>query len=139
MTFRCQNGARFYTDSSNTVTGVSLGQGAGAWSSLCDVNQKNIYGAVDSRSILDKVASLPLYRWSYKTQDASIQHVGPTAQDFRAAFGLGENETTISTLDPDGVSLAAIQELAKRNAALEAEVAGLKELVQQMIQLGMNR
>ena len=128
-TFRCQNGARFYTDSSNTVTGVTLGQGAGAWSSLCDVNQKNLYGSVDSRSILDKVSSLPLYRWSYKTQDESVQHIGPTAQDFSAAFGLGENNTTICTLDPDGVALAAIQELAKRNATLEAEVAELRSAI----------
>jgi DNA-binding FadR family transcriptional regulator len=33
------------------------------------------------------------------------------AQDFRAAFGLGDNERTIATVDADGVALAAIQGL----------------------------
>ncbi len=32
------------------------------------------------------------------------------AQDFRAAFGLGEDEKHISTLDEGGVALAAVQE-----------------------------
>ena len=31
------------------------------------------------------------------------------AQDFHAAFGVGENDTTISTIDEGGVALAAIQ------------------------------
>ncbi len=55
-----------------------------------------------------------------------MKHIGPMAQDFYSAFHVGESDTTISTLDPDGVALASIQELAKRNAALEAEVAELK-------------
>jgi hypothetical protein len=57
--------------------------------------------------------------------------MGPMAQDFYAAFGLGGSETTITTIDPDGVSLAAIQGL---NQKLEeklkekgAEIELLKE------------
>ena len=58
------------------------------------------------------------------------RHLGPTAQDFRAAFGLGEDDTTISTVDEQGVALAAIQGLyavvqAKdgRIAVLDSDVA----------------
>lgn len=36
---------------------------------------------------------------------------GAAAQDFHAAFGLGESERRISTIDLDGVALAAIQGL----------------------------
>lgn len=43
------------------------------------------------------------------SQDASVQHMGPMAQDFHAAFGLGDDDTRITTVDPDGVALAAIQ------------------------------
>ena len=46
--------------------------------------------------------------------------MGPTAQDFHAAFGLGETPTMINTVDVSGVALAAIKGL---NAKLEAEVA----------------
>ena len=47
------------------------------------------------------VAALPLSTWSYKSQDKSVRHLGPMAQDFRAAFGVGENDT-ITTVDADG-------------------------------------
>ena len=36
------------------------------------------------------------------------------AQDFHAAFGLGNSETTITSVDPDGVAFAAIQGLNQR-------------------------
>jgi hypothetical protein len=80
--------------------------------------------------VLDRVAALPLASWNYKTQDKSVRHLGPTAQDFHAAFGLGESERTISTVDADGVALAAIQGLNQKveseNAALRAENADLR-------------
>ena len=38
---------------------------------------------------------MPVSTWSYQAQGTGIRHLGPTAQDFRAAFGLGENGTTI--------------------------------------------
>ncbi len=41
------------------------------------------------------------------------------SQDFHAIFGLGDNDKAISTIDPAGVVLAAIQELYKRSLELE--------------------
>ncbi|MEI6568182.1 MAG: peptidase S74, partial [Verrucomicrobiota bacterium] len=38
----------------------------------------------------------------------------PMAQDFHAAFGLGGSDTTITSVDPDGVALAAIQGLNEK-------------------------
>jgi hypothetical protein len=51
------------------------------------------------------------------------------AQDFYAAFGLGESETYISTVDADGVALAAIQALYQRSQALEAENVALRQQI----------
>jgi len=59
------------------------------------------------------VAEVAILTWNYKTQDDSIRHIGPMAQDFRAAFGLGEDDKRITTIDADGVALAAIQALYK--------------------------
>jgi hypothetical protein len=132
FTARCENGARFYTASSGTTVGVQLPAGGGAWSNLCDARQKNFYGDPNTSDILNKVLSLPLHRWSYKTQSDNIQHIGPTAQDFYAAFQVGDNNTTISTIDPSGVALAAIQELAKRLNSVEAENAALRAQVQSL-------
>jgi hypothetical protein len=55
------------------------------------------------------------------------------AQDFYAAFKLGEGDTTINSVDADGVALAAIQglnllvsEQAAEIDALEGQVAALE-------------
>jgi hypothetical protein len=131
VTFRCQGGARFYTAASGTTTGVGLAPGGGAWANLCDKNQKRFHGNVNTCEVLQKITTLPLHLWSYKTQVASIKHIGPTAQDFYAAFGLGDEETSITTVDPDGVLLAAVQELAKQNAELRRMVQALMAEQQQ--------
>jgi hypothetical protein len=133
FTVRAPGGVRFYTWPLFESIGVELPAGGGAWANLCDVNQKRLHGEVNTADVLQKVSSLPLHRWSYKTQDESIHHIGPTAQDFYAAFELGDNNTTISTLDPDGVALAAIQELAKRNSELEKQVAQLQAQMQSLM------
>ena len=49
--------------------------------------------------------------WNYKSQDAKVRHIGPMAQDFAAAFGIGEDDTHISSVDADGVALASIKAL----------------------------
>ena len=56
-------------------------------------------------------------------------YLRPMAQDFYRIFEIGKNETTITTIDADGVLMAAIQELYqrlenanKRNEILEGKV-----------------
>ena len=79
---------------------------------------------------------MPVSTWNLSSQDPSIRHMGPMAQDFHDAFGLGESRTMISTVDAHGVAFAAIQglhaELRERDAAiatLRAEVAELRSAV----------
>ena len=78
--------------------------------------------------------------WNYKSQPASVRHNGPTAQDFKAAFGVGESDTGISTVDAQGVALAAVQglnqklveELSRRDAEM-AELSGRVEKLEQLL------
>jgi Recombinase len=63
---------------------------------------------------------LPIRSWRYIAEPDGPRRIGPAAQDFGAAFGLGEDERTISMVDADGVALAAIQGL---NAKLESKLA----------------
>ena len=58
--------------------------------------------------------------------DASVRHIGPTAQDFYAAFGVGQDDTHLAALDTSGVALAAIQELATVVLEKDAEIAALQ-------------
>ncbi len=136
VTFRSYGGFRIFTASG---VGAILPPGSGSWTSLSDVNAKENFRPVDGRAILEKVAALNVCEWNYKTQDASIRHVGPMAQDFKAAFGLGESPTGISSVDADGVALAAIQGLyaevrdqKSEVSILRAENAELKARLEQL-------
>jgi trimeric autotransporter adhesin len=100
-----------------------------AWYTASDKNLKeNFTRIATEESILTKVMSLPIQYWNYKETNKT-RHIGPTAQDFYKTFKLGNNETTIATVDEAGVALAAIQELAQKTEKLEALVKVQQELI----------
>jgi Chaperone of endosialidase len=107
------------------TNGVTLAPGGGSWTSVSDRNAKENFQPVDDQEVLAKVAALPLSSWNYKSQDATIRHLGPMAQDFHATFGVGEHDRGITTVDADGVALAAIQGL---NHKVESDRAKIAEL-----------
>jgi hypothetical protein len=88
---------------------------------------KENFANVNPKSILAKVASLPISLWNYKADDNKTQHVGPMAQDFKRLFGVGQDDKTIATVDASGVALAAIQGLHALVKEKDAEIARLKE------------
>jgi hypothetical protein len=47
------------------------------------------------------------------------------AQDFYRAFGVGTSETSLGTVDVDGVALAAVQGLYQRSQEQAAEITAL--------------
>ncbi len=108
------------------------GAGGGSWSSVSDRNLKENFAPVEGQSLLARLNEIPIETWNYKTQDDSIRHLGPMAQDFRAAFGLGSDDKHITTVDADGVALAAIQELYRmvlqKNDQLQKMQAQMLEL-----------
>jgi hypothetical protein len=81
---------------------------------LSSREQKHNITAMSSQTVLNKVLALPIKEWSYKDSIDNIRHIGPMAEDFYQAFGLGESETGIATLDTSGVALAAIQGLNEK-------------------------
>jgi hypothetical protein len=98
-----------------------------------DRNLKENFRPVDNQTVLAKVAALPVTEWNYKSDSQSIQHMGPMAQDFQAAFGLdGRDDKHISVVDEGGVALAAIQGL---NAKVEEKEAEIQQLHQQLAAL----
>jgi hypothetical protein len=108
---RTAGGVYFYTNSGLT-SGVLVPAGGNAWSSVSDRNLKENWQAVDNVALLERlVTQVPVTTWNYQSQETSIRHIGPMAQDLYAAFGLGEDAQHISTVDADGIALAAIQGL----------------------------
>ncbi len=131
---RATGGVRFVTSiSGNTgepLNGVKLNPGGGTWLNLSDKNAKENVRPVDTGAALEEVLALPINTWNYKTQDPAIRHMGPMAQDFYAAFGLGTDERHIGTVDADGAALAAIQglhrKMVRENDTLSSDIAALR-------------
>lgn len=98
----------------------------GTFNNLSSREFKDILSVADGRSVLAKIASLPLFTWSYKNSNGE-RHFGPVAEDFYARFSLGTDEKHISPNDMAGVALAATQALGVLLGEKEAEIQALKE------------
>jgi hypothetical protein len=103
---------------------------------------KENFADVDGEEILRRLRDVPVLTWNYKSQDAHVRHIGPMAQDFMAAFQVGEDDRHISTIDPDGVALAAAKALEARTStqqeridALERENIELRQRLERLEQL----
>jgi hypothetical protein len=145
VTMRARGGFRFITD--DGTAGAQLLAGDTSWSVLSDRNMKKDFAAVDHHAILEKLAALPITRWNYQWEKGGTPpHLGPMAQDFKAAFYPGADDKSISTLEFDGVTLAAIQGLNEkvedrgrksddRIQKLEMENAELQQRLEKLEQL----
>jgi hypothetical protein len=141
IVMRGGGGMKIYTTQNlwGSVAGVELAPGGNSWGQVSDVNRKENFEALDGEDVLVRLREVPVMTWNYLSQDASIRHAGPTAQDFHAAFGLGESELLINTIDIDGINLAAIKALDERTRELDgarAEIDALRsELAAQKLRI----
>jgi len=102
----------------STSTGAYLSTG-GVWTNTSDRNRKHHFEAVSGEDVLARLRGMDVLTWSYRDENDSLRHMGPMAQDFHAAFGLGGADSThIATVDADGVALAAVQALEVRTREL---------------------
>jgi len=107
--------------------------------SSSDRNAKQDIEAIDHQALLAKVMEIPVSEWSYRTSPDS-RHIGPMAQDFYKAFGLGDTDKGITSIDAGGVALAAIQgvkrekdrEFAQLIAEKNAEIDLLRTEIEQL-------
>ena len=90
------------------------------------VQQRTYFASVDRATLLRRLNGIPVTTWSYKQEKAGVRHIGPMAQDFYSAFGLGLDNKRITTIDEGGVALAAIKGLYRQNLALQRRVAALE-------------
>ncbi len=86
-----------------------------------DYHAKRDFQPVNVDAVLEQVASMSMTTWAYKEDASNVRHMGPIAQEFREAFGLGESELHIHPVDGIGVSLAAIQALNRAVLELRSE------------------
>lgn len=131
FSIRSTGGARIVTaietGTGAPTAGVSIGPGGTGWASLWDRNAKKNFRDIDPIKVLDKLSSMPIQSWQYRWEDdSSTPHLGPVAQEFKAAFYPGRNDKTISTQKVDGVALAAIRGLNQKLAQKDHEIEALR-------------
>ncbi len=119
-------GVKVFTNQGLTA-GVELASGGSGWSAVSDRNRKENFLFVDGEDVLARLRNVPVSNWNYRTQESTVRHMGPMAQDFHAAFGLGENPLMINSVDIDGVNMAAVQALTARTDALRTENEALRQ------------
>jgi hypothetical protein len=115
----------FCSVDADCCSGLGCNTEASECQAISDRDRKANFGSVDPADMLRRVGELPIATWNYTSDDPSIRHIGPMAQDFAALFGVGADDRHIHPLDGQGVALAAIQGLLREIEALREENAGL--------------
>jgi hypothetical protein len=105
--------------------------GGGGWSCSSDRNLKEHFRAVDRGAVLDRLDAMPVFYYEMKHSKSPIRYLGPTAQDFKAAFGLGDSETMIASGNEAGVTIAATQALYRKLKDAEAKISALERRLAQ--------
>lgn len=119
---RASGGVYFYTNG-NQTTGVFVAAGGRSWNEISDRATQEDFRSVDGEALLARLDAMPIREYKLKSQDASIRHIGPVAQDMYGAFGYGESDRAINMGDADGVSLAAIQSLYRMVKEMGRQIA----------------
>jgi hypothetical protein len=129
------------------VTGVNASTGwptwecytynGGGWTCSSDRSLKDNLTELDGSAVLAKLMAMPIYQWQPKNgPNAKLKHIGPMAQDFYAAFGLGDSDKSIGMQDAEGVALAAIQGLhqlmQEKDAKIDAQQREISALNERM-------
>ena len=99
---------------------------------MSDRNLKRAIEPVNAEEVLRKLAGLPISTWSYRSDPASVRHLGPMAQDFKQAFGLGDTDRAYHAIDAQGVALAAIQALGRLTEEQRQRIVNLERENQEL-------
>ena len=124
---RATGGVQFATgiNGSGVITqSCFIGPAGTGWSCASDRNLKHLIKEVSPKDILARLMTVPVSTWAFKGFE--MRQLGPMAQDFHRAFGLGDSDRHINSVDAQGVAFAAIQGLHQVVQDKDREIAALK-------------
>jgi hypothetical protein len=119
---RVSTAANGNTPGAGGNVGCDLTVAVPSWTCASSRTLKENYLAVDGEDVLARVRAMPITTWNMIGGERTVRHLGPVAEDFYHAFGLGLGETTIGLGDIDGVNLAAAKALEARTTELRREL-----------------
>lgn len=143
---RVSTAANGNTPGAGGNVGCDLTVAVPSWTCASSRTLKENYLNVDGEYVLSRLRDMPITTWSMIGADPHVRHLGPVAEDFHRAFGLGLGPTAIGLGDIDGVNIAAAKALEVRTTnlqtqldertaevqALQAQVASQTELIARM-------
>jgi len=100
--------------------------GSSGWNCAYPAAARKHAAAADPRAVLEKLTALPEWRYQLKGETDGAWYLGPTGEDFKAAFDLGGGDSTmIDDANLHGVALTAIAGLDRKLIDDEAKIAAL--------------
>ena len=93
---------------------------------------KKDFAVFDPAAALQGVRNLPILTWVYTADQTGARHVGPIAEEFYTAFGLGADNKHIAPSDQAGLALAAIQGLSNEVQQKDQRIHALEERLAQL-------
>lgn len=127
---RVSTAANGNTPGAGGNVGCDLTVAVPSWTCASSRTLKENYLSVDGEYVLSRLRDMPVTTWSMIGADAHVRHLGPVAEDFHRAFGLGIGETTIGLGDIDGVNIAAAKALEVRTRELQDQLNMRSQQVQ---------
>jgi len=124
---RATGGFRFRTNLGGT-TGCNLPAGSGVFNCTSSRATKENFLLMNGEDVLSRLRAVPISTWNYISEGQGVKHMGPMAEDFYKAFGLGTDERSIGVMDASGVSLAAVKALDARTAQLQERTVEVEKL-----------
>ena len=131
---RFKNGYYLLTSGDINRTGAYMLGGQTAWNAISDSARKERFVAANGEDFLSKLKSLRLGSWNYKNQKTAKpeRFYGPMAQEIFDAFGKDKygtigTDTTVSTINLDGLLFIFAQALEKRTADLQKQTRDLQK------------
>jgi hypothetical protein len=107
----------------------------GTWANGSSRQFKEDFRKLDRISLLGKISEIPVEIWNYK--DSDEKHIGPMAEDFVDAFGVGairesdgqREDRYLAASDVAGVALAGVKELIQENRELKDLIIQLENRI----------
>ncbi len=129
---RVSTAANGNTPGAGGNVGCDLTVAVPTWTCASSRTVKQAFEDVDGDYVLARIAATPVTTWEMIGDSTHIRHMGPVAEDFHAAFGLGLGPTAIGLGDIDGVNFAGVKALALRTERLMQENAQLIDEVSRL-------
>ncbi len=126
------NGNPIFIDNYGTGRFINASNGAylsngGVWTNASYKKLKENFQNVNKLKILEGIAELEITSWNYIREGKDVKHIGPMSEDFYQVFHVGNDDKSISTIDPAGIALVGVQELYKMVIELQKENSDLKK------------